>query len=1014
MPNGHYFFLNLANISQFLSLIKVKINTMFCNRILVITVFACIALFCSSLALTAQVEDYDWASIPIGGGGYITGMQIHPSDPNIRYYRTDIGGAYKWDSAQARLRQIIFSNNDNHYGCGGIALNPNNPAEVFLALGRNCDGANNAIYKSYDYGETFEIVTNLPYYFATNGGRDCTQGTTDKDRQGSPIALNPQNTNELYIGTRDKGLYKMDLTTNISTRLASAVIPVNTETERHSIRSVVFHPVQQEYVVVGYVHYGIYLGNTNTQTYTIIGDVNTYPDLAEVSDISFSKDGDYMLVACKLDGIWKCTDPLGAATWSKVRSSTTIGEGYLTVECSPHDNGTAVTVVGGWQSLSAGLFEYSLDSANSWDFKDGSMGTNIYPWNSSNFGSRVAQIRFDPANPDRLFFTSWFTTMHTEDWTGNNIIWTNQLSAGHEEMVITDIACFPTNSQGNFIAYNGGDQIGWLDDDISQGTYPTEEVRDLIDNVGTAKKGGSVDFCESNPEHIVVCGMTEWDDSDAIIATSSDGGASFQRQTGYNESLGKAVVAMSCLDPQNMVIAQQDHIQYSLNGGSSFVDANAVTNLNPTCANTGSFNCLGASDLSGRNLNTSVFSAFRMVEADKVLSCVFYFYDWDDGSFHASLDGGQNWCKVNDIDLPDYGGNQWGQNSRLTATPGHARHLWINFNDGLYRSIDGGQNWSNIAGIDEAPAFALGKAAPGNTYPSLYLFGSKTADSNSYYYRSDDEGASWIQINNPAENELWKTPKVIEGDREVFGRVYSGLSGLGLYHGDSAVPNCAPSELLIKNTFDDLNSPSVPDWNFSTLGSAVANASINQWDNAVINITNPGTYDYDVQLRQDNFSITGGNFYTLRIRARADDPRDMSFKLRNRSNSNLTYLEKTIQLTTTFQDFAFVLQAPSTDTDMRLVLLFGGDDNDVYLDEISFEEHCNEVSGNALYCVDYLTLNGYNINSDLFHAKTGIISNGLIPLGQNVMFKAGQEFMFEPGFEVKLNAVFEGSIETCN
>ena len=987
---------------------------MFYKKVFTSIVFVCKILFCSYLALNAQVEDYDWASVPIGGGGYITGMQIHPSDPNIRYYRTDIGGAYKWDNVEGRLRQLIFSTNDNHYGCGGIALNPNNPAEVFLALGRNCDGANNAIYKSYDYGETFEVVTNLPYYFATNGGRDCTSGTTDKDRQGTPISLNPQNTNELYIGTRDKGLYKMNLTTNVSTRLASTVIPINTETEHHSIRSVVFHPIQQEYVIVGYVNYGIYLGNTNTQTYTVIGDVNNYPDLKEVSDISFSKDGDYMLVACKLNGIWKCTDPLGTATWSKVRNSTTIGEGYLTVECSPHDNGTAVSVVGGWHSLTAGLFEYSTDSGSSWNFKTGSIGTNIYPWNSSNFGSRVAQIRFDPNNSNRLFFTSWFTTMHTENWTGNNIVWTNELSAGHEEMVITDIASFPTNSQGNFIAYNGGDQIGWLDDDISPGTYPTEEVRDLIDNVGTTKKGGSVDFCESNPEHIVICGMTEWDNSDAIIVTSTDGGASFVRQTAYNESLGKAVVAMSSGDPNNIVIVQQDHIQYTLNGGSSFVDANGTTTLNPSCANTGTFACLGASDLSGRNLNTSVFSAFRMVEGDKVHSCVFYFYDWDDGSFHVSVDGGQNWCKVNDTDLPSYGGNQWGQNARLTATPGHARHLWMNFNSGLYRSIDGGQNWSSIANIDEAPAFALGKAAPGNSYPSLYLYGSKTANANSYYYRSDDEGVTWIQINNHAENELWKTPKVIEGDREIFGRIYSGLSGLGLYHGDIAVPVCTPSELLTSNTFDDINSPNVPDWSFSTLGSAIATGSINQWDNAEINITDPGTYNYDIQLRQDNFSITEGVFYILKINARADAPRDMSFKLRNRTNGTPTYLEKTIQLSTSFQDFTFVMQAPSTDTDMRLVLLFGGDDNDVYLEDVSFEEYCDEIPAAAVYCLDYLTLYDYNINSDLFHTKKGVISNGTIPFGQNVIFKAGQEILLEPEFNIKLNAIFEGIIETCN
>ena len=32
-----------------------------------------------AVSVTVQAyEDYDWASVPIGGGGYTTGMKIHP------------------------------------------------------------------------------------------------------------------------------------------------------------------------------------------------------------------------------------------------------------------------------------------------------------------------------------------------------------------------------------------------------------------------------------------------------------------------------------------------------------------------------------------------------------------------------------------------------------------------------------------------------------------------------------------------------------------------------------------------------------------------------------------------------------------------------------------------------------------------------------------------------------------------------------------------------------------------
>ena len=135
--------------------------------------------------------------------------------------------------------------------------------------------------------------------------------------------------------------------------------------------------------------------------------------------------------------------------------------------------------------------------------------------------------------------------------------------------------------------------------------------------------------------------------------------------------------------------------------------------------------------------------------------------------------------------------------------------------------------------------------------------------------------------------------------------------------------------MLISNTFDDINSPDVPDWDFSTSGTAAATATINQWDNAVISISNPGTFDYDVQLRQNNFGMTAGDFYVLNIHARADANRNMNFKLRNQLDGR--YLSSSLPLSNTFQEYAFVFQAPVTDNNLRLALLCGADTNDCLL-----------------------------------------------------------------------------------
>jgi serine/threonine protein kinase len=80
-------------------------------------------------------------------------------------------------------------------------------------------------------------------------------------------------------------------------------------------------------------------------------------------------------------------------------------------------------------------------------------------------------------------------------------------------------------------------------------------------------------------------------------------------------------------------------------------------------------------------------------------------------------------------------------------------------------------------------AIGFGAAAPGQRFPALYMWGAPPGQANGVY-RSDDEGASWLRINDDAhEFGGLANGQFILGDANVYGRVYMSSAGRGILVG---------------------------------------------------------------------------------------------------------------------------------------------------------------------------------------------------------------------------------------
>jgi hypothetical protein len=371
-------------------------------------------------------------------------------------------------------------------------------------------------------------------------------------------------------------------------------------------------------------------------------------------------------------------------------------------------------------------------------------------------------IEIDPTNSDYAVFTTGYGGWETFDLTaadsGKPTHW-SVLASGIEETVGLQL---DSPAKGAHLITAIGDYGGFVHWDLDK---PAPEGSSAPPRMGNTT---GVVSAALRPEVVVRVGDSAQHKAGEGIGYSLDGGKTWKPTTSWPTATSRAGSIAVAADGSIWVWSpEREAAHFSSNQGATWT---AVQGL-PT--------------------------GVRVV-ADTVDAKVFYGVSLKDLTLYRSTDGAATFTAEH-FALPSAGltgagsvsagsgrGDIRGGQDRIYAAPGHSGDIWLAAFDGLYHSVSKkgqvsvGASFARMSGVDEIHAFGFGKPAPGRAYPAVYLVG--TVQGQRGIFRSIDEARTWTRIND--DQHQWGLVLQIAGDPRIFGRVYVGTHGRGVFYGD--------------------------------------------------------------------------------------------------------------------------------------------------------------------------------------------------------------------------------------
>jgi photosystem II stability/assembly factor-like uncharacterized protein len=707
-----------------------------------------------------QIRAVSIAQVPLGGGGFITGIDISPDGQRFAC-RTDVANAYIRDARDASWRPLFspttmqqsdydplpaLKGKADGQGVAGIRIAPSNKDIIVASF---CG----FVWKSVDGGRSIRRMALGQKSMPANAGIQRVYNRT--------IDIHPHDADQILVGTSGDGVW---FTTNGGAKWNRARLPDSDRSidDQPGINLVLFDQANGKRAYVFVTGSGLYCSDDGPGgPFRLLADgPATCANLVQGPDNRI-----YVceqLKAAKLDheAVALAVDPLRPGR---------------VVACDPN-----------------GYFMVSDDAGNSWQSIGGaqwSANSGEVGWTRGLTTMFPAEIRFDPIVHDTLWIAQGVGVARTlvvdpkyqlEDW-----------SAGIEELC-TVAAISPP---GGATVVSALDKPFWRIDNF--GSYSNDFRYPLASgerhDPDLVTFASFLDFAGGDPKFLVgVVGTT----GRSSPGYSSDGGKSWAAfdgapATGWGQ--GGCIAAST---KNNIVLLPSNNGigVFTIDGGKSWSPV-SLDGAKPTGGFANAF-YVARKNLAADKTRPGTFALVYTVIRNGNS------YGEPLGGVWITRDGGRTWTQVlqgvisagshdpTAVRTSGADDRQFWQ-CQLDYVPGYPRELMYTphadyKSDPFYWSKDDGRSWSELnPRIRNVSCFGFGPAPPGRNRPAVYFWGS--VDGRDGLYGTWDWFGTTPQLITRFPSRMLAKPSCISGDPDQLGRIYLGTSCAGVIRVDVAM-----------------------------------------------------------------------------------------------------------------------------------------------------------------------------------------------------------------------------------